>query len=202
MQLVKTVLADDHQIVLDGVKEILKTMPDLQVIGEASDGHALLHLVDHAQPQLVILDVNMPEKDGIQCTKELRRRYPSMKIIILTMYHSHAIIQEVMLAGAHGCVLKSEGSKQLREAINTVLSGKTFFQNIPQKEEPVEASVSEREAEIIKLVVEGMTSHEIAEKLFISEHTVRTHRKNIFRKLNLGSHSDLVRYAMSRGWIS
>jgi DNA-binding NarL/FixJ family response regulator len=198
------ILADDHPIVVDGVKEILKTMDGLMVTGTASNGTDLLQLVRQSPANLVILDVNMPGTDGIQCTRQIKKEFPATKVLILTMYDDRALINEMISAGADGCMLKSKGSADMREAITRVLDGKSYFDSIPnlkdvKADEPL--NLTNREIDIIKLSVKGKSTQEIADMLFISEHTVKTHRKNIFRKLNINAVTQLNQFAVAHGWI-
>ena len=201
---ITVILADDHPVVLDGVKEILKTMGWLNVVGTAGNGTDLLQLIRQTPVQLVILDINMPGSDGIECTKQIKKEFRFIKVLVLTMYNDRALINEMINAGADGCILKSKGSSELREAISRVMDGKSYFDFIPDlKHEPSHDShtLTEREIEVAKMIAKGRSSPEISDALFISDHTVKTHRKNIFRKLNINTSSQLVQYALSRGWV-
>jgi DNA-binding NarL/FixJ family response regulator len=203
-QNVNVILADDHPVVLDGVKEIIKTMGWLNVVGTAGNGKDLLQLVRHTPVGLVILDINMPGSDGIECTKQIKREFRSVKVLVLTMYNDRGLINEMINAGADGCILKSKGSSELREAISRVMDGKSYFDFIPDlKHESLHDShtLTEREIEVAKMIAKGRSSIEISDTLFISEHTVKTHRKNIFKKLDINTSSQLVQFAVSRGWI-
>lgn len=200
---INIILADDHSIVVDGVKEIIKTIPNAAVVGVAYDGEELLALAKKVKAHLIILDVNMPKKDGLQCAKILKQEQPDTKLLFLTMYHDRALINEMIQAGANGCMLKNKGSQELRNAIARVMDNKSFFDFIPDLKEVSMAEpvrLSEREIEIIKLLAHGKGSGEIADTLFISEHTVKTHRKNVMKKLNFHTLGQLVQYAGSRGW--
>jgi len=200
---VNVILADDHPIVLDGVKEILKTMDWITIVGTASNGREVLQLVRQVSAGLVILDVNMPVLDGIQCAKQIKHDFPFIKVLILTMYNERALVNEMINAGADGCVLKSKGSSELREAISRVMDGKSFFDFIPEPKNSIAeeaTALTEREIEIAKLISKGESNAVIAGVLFISEHTVKTHRKNIFRKLNISNSTQLTQFAFSRGW--
>ncbi|MFZ5972770.1 MAG: response regulator [Bacteroidota bacterium] len=201
-QPIRILLADDHPIVVEGVQEILKTIPHTVVVGIAHDGLQLLELVRSQPADLVILDVNMPHHDGLECAYILKLEFPQLKMLFLTMYHDRSLVNQMIEAGAHGCILKSKGSRELREAIARIMEGKSFFDFIPDPAESDQDKVklSSREIEIIRLLVKGTTNGQIAEQLFISEHTVKTHRKNILRKLNIHNISQLSQYARSRGW--
>jgi DNA-binding NarL/FixJ family response regulator len=195
-------IADDHPIVVDGLKEILKARPNLVVKGVAHDGQQLIDLIKSSPVDLVVLDINMPKLNGIQCARWIKENYPSIKIIILTMYPEKTYIDQLLKAGADGCLLKSRGSSDLLEAIDRVTLGKSYFDWITKfKEEqrPKNGNLSDREIEIIKLIIDGKSSSEIAEILFISEETVKTHRKNIFKKLNVHHVTELMTFAINSG---
>ncbi|HYG02617.1 MAG TPA: response regulator transcription factor [Chryseosolibacter sp.] len=200
---ISVVLADDHHIVVEGIREILKNVEGLEVVGVGYNGKELIKIARESKPDLAILDINMPEMDGLQCTRILKQEFPAIKVLILTMYNDRTFINEMINAGADGCVLKATGTGELRDAINRVLNNKSYFDALPQvsavsMQEKVQ--LSDREIEIIKLVVKGKTSGEIADVLFISDHTVKTHRKNIFRKLQINHVSQLTSIAINRGW--
>jgi DNA-binding NarL/FixJ family response regulator len=192
--IIKLCLADDHPIVVEGLKEVLNARDNFEVIGEAFDGREMLSLLKQRRPDVIIMD-------GITCTKHVKQQYPFIKIIILTMYTDRAFVNQLIAAGADGCMLKSRGSKELITAIERVTSNKSYFDTVSDfvshTQEKEEIQLSEREREIVKLVAEGLTSSDIAQKLYIAEHTVRTHRKNIFKKLGINNTSQLTRFAIN-----
>lgn len=193
-------IADDHAIVVDGLKEILRLQPQWDIIGTAANGEELIDLISVRRSDVVILDINMPKVNGIQCTEWIKKNFPLTKVIILTMFPEKTYIDQLINAGADGCLLKSRGSKDLIEAIDRVASGRSYFDTIKDfaatDEHPV-FKLSERELEIIKLIINGNTSAEIADRLFLSEHTVKTHRKNIFRKMGINSIGQLATFAIN-----
>jgi DNA-binding NarL/FixJ family response regulator len=194
-------LADDHAIVVDGLREILKARPYIKILGAASDGLDVQKLMEDRRADIVVMDINMPKMNGIQCTEWIKKTYPKTMVIILTMFPERSYVDQLIAVGADGCLLKSRGSKDLLEAIDRVTSGKAYFDTIRDFAEPNKHPVfnlSDREVEIIRLIVNGMTSAEIAERLFLSEHTVKTHRKNIFKKLNINSISQLTSFAINQ----
>jgi len=198
-------IADDHAIFVEGLTEILKGQSHLKIIGTATDGQELVNLMLERKADLVILDINMPKLNGIQCTEWIKKNSPNTKVVILTMFPEKAYIDQLIKAGADGCLLKSRGSKDLLEAIERVVESKSYFDTITDFINPIEHlayHISEREIEIIRLVVNGLTSAEIADKLFISEHTVKTHRKNIFRKMGINSTGQLATFAINNGLIA
>lgn len=189
---------------MDGLIEILKSNPLLNVSDVAYNGLELISLFENKSADLVILDINMPKMNGIQCTKWIKEHHPGTKVIILTMYPEKTYIENLIRVGADGCLLKSRGSIDLLDAIDRVLLGKSYFDWISDFRSDKEASeikLSERELEIIKLITEGKTSSEIAELLFISEATVKTHRKNIFKKLKIHNTSELLNFVLNNGII-
>jgi DNA-binding NarL/FixJ family response regulator len=193
-------IADDHAIVVDGLKEILRLQPLWHIIGTAANGEELIDLISARRSDVVILDINMPKLNGIQCTEWIKKRFPETKVIILTMFPEKTYIDQLINAGADGCLLKSRGSQDLLDAIERVTSGKSYFDTIRDfvvKDVHPIFNLSERELEIIRLIVNGSTSTEIAAQLFLSEHTVKTHRKNIFRKIGINSISQLATFAIN-----
>lgn len=201
-RIVTLYIADDHPIVVDGLREILKSNQNLIVKDVAHDGEQLLELIKKSKVDLVILDINMPKLNGIQCTRWIKENHSDIKVIILTMYPEKTYIEQLLKAGADGCLLKSRGSSDLLEAINRVIFGKSYFDWITDfktDHEKEELRLSEREMEIVKLIVNSKTSPEIADLLFISEATVKTHRKNIFKKLKIHHATELLTYAMNNG---
>ena len=193
-------IADDHEIVVEGLTEILRSRPQLRIIGTASNGSEVMKLMNNRAANVVIMDINMPVMNGIACTAWIKTNYPRTKVIILTMFPEKSYVDQLIGAGADGCLLKSRGSKDLLQAIERVTDSKSYFDSIydfAKVDLPPVYNLSDREIEIIKLVVSGMTSMEIAEKLFLSEHTVKTHRKNIFRKVGINSVSQLTTFAIN-----
>lgn len=199
-------IADDHPIVVDGLIEILHSRSKWAIKGIAYDGEQLINLIiNNGIADVIILDINMPKMNGIQCTEWIKKRYPLAKVIILTMFPEKTYIDQLVKIGADGCLLKSRGSKDLLDAIERVSSNRSYFDSIKDfvnenKGRP-EYKLSEREIEIIRLIVTGLTSAEIAQQLFLSEHTIKTHRKNIFKKLNLNHVSQLSSFAINNNLL-
>ncbi|WP_420576103.1 response regulator [Ekhidna sp.] len=204
MKKIKIVLADDHQIVIDGLKLVLSSREDFNVIGEAANGLEVLDFLKNNKADVVVLDINMPEMDGIKCAKRIKATYPEVKVIILTMYAQKSFVEEIVKIGIDGCLLKNNTGKELSDAIARVQSGKSYYdqiQNFSKEESKQNYTLSDREIEIIRKLGDGMTSSQIANELYISEHTVKTHRKNILKKLDLHSSSELIQYALNIGII-
>lgn len=206
-------LADDHQMVIDGLKALLAGESEINIVGEALDGRAatekLHQLTEHVD--IIILDINMPGMDGIETTRYLRKNFPQLKILVLSMYNKPFFIQQLIAEGVSGYVLKNTGKDDLLTAIRKLMSGSDYFS--PEVTRTMMSSfktaagesavnLTRREIEILKLLAKGDTSSVISEKLFISTYTVDTHRKNILGKLNLKNTAALVRYAIDNGYAA
>ena len=199
---INVLLADDHAIVIDGLKAVLDDHETIEVCGEAKNGKEVLNLLENGlNVDVAVLDINMPEMDGLTCAKKIKSLFPEVKIIILTMYAQKGFIEEIVKIGVEGCLLKNNTGKELKEAITRVSNGKYYYDMIKtfteDKNEIYQYKLSEREIEILKLLADGLTSSQIAEKLFISEFTVKTHRKNILKKADVHNTSQLIQFALN-----
>lgn len=207
--MISTFLADDHQMFRQGLRTLLASTKDIHVIGEASDGQESLRLIEELQPAVAVLDIAMPGLTGIEVARRLSKLAPKTKNLILTMHADCFYAVEALKANALGFMLKEESFDMLIDAIRAVASGNMFVS--PTLEKPVlkefvglakQSSgssgniLTEREREILQLVVEGLTNQEISKKLCISSSTVDTHRKNIMAKLDIHSIAGLVKYAI------
>jgi len=201
----KILIADDYRMVATGVEAILLTNDSFEIAGVVENGLQVLDFLIKESVDLVVMDINMPEMDGIQCTKQIKESYPHIKVIILTMYNRKRFIGELISVGADGCVLKSNSGLELITAIQRAMDGKTYYDHVNEfidhSEQKNEYQLSDREIEIIVLISENYTSKEISEQLFISEHTVKTHRKNIFRKAKVTNSDELVQLAINQKLI-
>ncbi len=199
MKPIKVVLADDHTIILDGLRVVLSNEENIEVLGAVGNGEEVLEFLEKKKVDLVVLDINMPKMDGISCARILKKQFPWVRIIILTMYPQKSFIDEIVKIGIDGCLLKNNTGKELIAAIKRVMDGSSYFDHLKsftsEQDDIFQFKLTKREIEIIKCVANGLTSTEMAEKLFISEHTVRTHRKNILKKTGLASSSQLIKYA-------
>ncbi len=210
------VLADDHALVRQGLKRILEGTEDLEVVGEANDGLELLQLLTRITPQMVILDIFMPNLRGIEAITEIKATHPGVKILILTMHRDKEYLYLALSAGAKGYLLKEDAPKELFSAIAKVRQDKTYIS--PYFSDKVVDDLVQigkgdakalfetdpltpREREVLKLVAEGKSSKEIAALLFISVFTVNNHRASIMEKLKLKKATDLVKYAIRKGFI-
>jgi two-component system response regulator DegU len=210
MEKIQIILVDDHAIVRDGIKQLLQKEENFLVLGEASNFAELLQLLKSYSPDIILMDISLPDKSGIEITKELSKNHPGIKIVMLSMHVNEEFILNSLDAGADGYLPKNTNKKELVECINTVFSGnqyfnssvsnillKSFIKNKKQeKSEKEDNTLSKREIEILKLYAEGYTNLEIAEKSGISIRTVESHKNHIIQKLNLKSPVDLIKYAI------
>ncbi len=210
----RIVLAEDHALVRAGIKKIVEDFADLQVVGEAGDGPQLLDLLETLNTDLVILDISMPQMSGIEVAREIKRRHPQVKILILTMHKMKEYLDDAIAAGVDGYLLKEDLAKELGSAISKIRQGATYISTLLSEEmtslfvqsrrtmpERLTEPLTPREIEIIKLIAEGKSSREIADLLFLSFRTIQNHRTRIMRKLNLKKNTDLVKYAIQMGLI-
>uniref|UniRef100_UPI00404B55F2 response regulator n=1 Tax=Flavobacterium sp. TaxID=239 RepID=UPI00404B55F2 len=198
--MIKIVLTDDHQALIDGIKLSIVNEPEIQIVGEANDGNQVIEVVKKTNPDVLILDIRMPNCDGFQAAKMIKKNNPKTKIIIFSMFDQLDIIHEMKTIGVEGYLLKNAPLKDLVQAIKVVHDGYTYFDGnlILQAENRFdeEVSFSNREREIIRLIGVGHTSLEISNLLSISKNTVDTHRKNILKKLGNNGKNELIKYAV------
>ncbi|MRG86487.1 response regulator [Salinibacillus xinjiangensis] len=204
--MIKVLLVDDHAVLRDGLKNILEMAEDITVVGEAVSGEQALEQVEMCQPDLILMDINMPSKNGIDATKELKKSYPTLKILILTMYSHDEYFMAAIREGADGYLLKDSPSSQVVEAIRALSKGESVIHPTmtkkllslhQQKEDsPNDNQLTEREKEVLICLVEGLSNKEIGERLYISDKTVKIHVSKIFKKLNVKSRSQVVIYAV------
>jgi len=208
----RIVLAEDHVLVREGIKKIIEAFADLQVVGEAGDGLQLLEILQNLTVNMVILDISMPHLPGLEAAREIKKRYPGIKILILTMHKKKEYLNDAIAAGADGYLLKEDAPKELLKAIERIrqgmiyvsplLSGELVDLYAQSRREALAAAgepLSPREIQIIRMIAEGKSSKEIADALFLSFRTIQNHRAKIMRKLNLKKNTDLVKYAIGRG---
>ncbi len=200
----KILIADDHTMFINGLRLLLSSMPGFEVSGVAADGRqALEHLAEH-DTDIILMDVNMPVLNGYQTTFQVREHYPEVKIIVLSMLADELSVTKLLEAGAHGYLFKNADEDELFEALNTVLEGKTYITReireticLSRKNKMNESlKLSSREIDIARLIMDGLTNSEIADRLFLSVRTVETHRKNILAKLELKNTASLVKFLM------
>lgn len=210
--MVRVLIADDHAIVRAGLRALIASEPSLVLVGEAAGGWEAIDLVEKTRPDILLLDISMPDLDGIAVTKRLKPQHPNLRILILTVHEDEALLREAIRAGASGYVLKRAAEAELLSAIRIVMRGDMYVdpamlrsllleeRDTRSDRQPVEP-LTPREIEVLKLIVQGYTNRQIAEKLCISVRTVEGHRANICGKLGLRSRVELVRYAREHGLI-
>ena len=206
----RIVLADDHVLFRQGLKRMLEEMPNTEVVGEAGDGLDLIHLLDKVTPELVILDISMPNLRGIEAIREIKKIHPEAKILMLTMHQDKEYLYQTISAGADGYFLKKDADSEFFAAIEKIRQGRIYVSpylseglsvDWEQIRRGIRPILSAREVEVLKMIGEGRSNKEIADLLFISVHTVERHRANILEKLNLKGTADLVKYAIQKGYI-
>lgn len=207
-------ILDDHQMLIDGIKALLAHSKKYDVIGEDTDGEQALIKIQEINPQLIITDINMPGMSGVEFTKSVRALSNDIKICALSMHAEKAIISEILQSGANGYVLKNTGKQELLDALDKIMDGQFFISNNisfdllfhensnqTTSNGSANQKLTERESEILKLIAQEFSNLQIANTLFISERTVETHRKNIFRKTNTKSVVGLIKYAFEHQLI-
>ncbi len=211
---IKVILADDHDVVREGIRRIItRKAKDIDIIGEASTGKEVFSIARQRPADLYLLDISMPELNGIETTYRLTRKYPKSKVIILSMHDDKKFVEKALQCGAKGYLLKSHASDEVISAIREVYGGnyylsaqisnfvvKNFIHSTRQKPpKKNQNELSTREKEIVQLITEGFNNREIASRLKISVHTIHAHRNNIMSKLNIHRQADLIRYAYKEG---
>ncbi|NCI46515.1 response regulator transcription factor [Sediminibacterium soli] len=202
----RIILADDHQFMLEGVQSILKDDASLEIVATAHNGHQLMDAVAQERPDLVVLDLNMPGYDGLQCLEKIKQQFPRVKVLVLSNYSQPDLVGTVKKMQADGYLVKNSTAAELRDAISMLLSGETHFPATEELKPVSEDSyffdeflkkyqLTKREVEVIRLVCREMSTKEIAAELFLSELTVNTHRRNILKKLSLKNVAGLVNFA-------
>ncbi|MFY7732698.1 MAG: response regulator [Bacteroidia bacterium] len=206
----KIFIVDDHQIMVDGIKSLLEINNNYEIVGTTTKSKEALNGIINSNANLVITDINMDELSGVELTKKIKAHNFEIKVLALSMYGDKATINEMIEAGVDGYILKNTGLDELTNALKMIEMGNVFFSNqvtlemlksIKEVNSPIEGNefghLTPREIQIIKLIAEEMSNAEIGDKLFISERTVETHRKNIFRKTNIKSIAGLIKYAIT-----
>ncbi len=206
----RVAIADDHRLMLDGIKRALETAPDIKEVGEAMSGEEMLALVPRVRPDVVILDLRMPKGDGLSTLGTLRKDYPDLKVIILSMFEDPEHIDQALHQGAAGYVVKSINPLDLPSTIRQVVEGTVYHPRGRQGEggsgggsgnSGHPGGLTDRELSILRLVAEGLSNLDIASKLYVTEQTVKFHLSNIYRKLGVGNRTEATRYAYRNGLI-
>jgi len=212
---IRVLIAEDHTVVREGIRMILDAQADVEVVGEARDGEEAVRLAKQLHPDVVVMDISMPRKNGVEATQEIKRILPDMQVLILTMHEEESYVFQLLRLGAAGYVLKRAAVTDLVEAVRAAARGEAFLypavarsvvQDYLDRMRTGEGTgrydgLTDREREILVLIAEGLTNSQIADRLFISVKTVQTHRAHIMEKLDLHDRSLLVRYAVRKGLI-
>ncbi|MFD1040419.1 response regulator [Virgibacillus byunsanensis] len=211
--MINVMLVDDHAVLRDGLKNIIELEQDIKVVGEATSGNDALAKIKDLNPDIVIMDINLPNRNGIEVTEILKQKYPGIKICILTMYSHDEYFLASIRIGADGYLLKDSPSEQVVEAIRTIANGESvihpsltkkllsFHQQKNENESEQSSELSEREKDVLMCLLEGLSNKQIAEKLFISDKTVKVHVSKIFKKLNVKSRSQVIIHAVQNQLI-
>lgn len=197
---IKVFIVDDHYMVIEGIRSLLQNEKGIDWAGHATNANSCLAFLQQQQPDVILMDINLPDKSGIDLCKEVKEKYPSVFIIGLSTFNQQSFIQKMMDNGASGYVLKNATQGELMEAIEAVANGKTFLSNeaalsLRSKDKSEIPVITRREKEVLELIAEGLTNNEIAQKLFISPSTVDTHRKNLLIKFDAKNTASLIRLA-------
>jgi DNA-binding NarL/FixJ family response regulator len=214
MSKLRIFLADDHAVVREGLKSLVNAQPDMEVVGEAGDGRTAWRQAQELQPDVVLMDVSMPELNGARATERLKQACPAVKVLALTVHENKVYLRQLLQAGASGYVLKRAASEELIHAIRTVaqgnvyldpaLAGKVvdlFMRHQSSSDAPQFSNLSDRETEVLRQIAWGHSNKEIAAQLDISVKTVETYKARLMEKLDLHSRTDIVRYALHQGWL-
>lgn len=204
--MIRLMLVDDHAVLRDGLRNIISVVEDIEVVGEAVSGDDALLQVEKCKPDMILMDINMPEKNGVEVTGILKKHYPNIKILVLTMHSHEEYFMSAIREGADGYLLKDAPSDQVIEAIRTVARGESVIHpsmtrkllafHQQKQTEQEDNTLTEREKEVLLCLVEGLSNKEIADRLFISDKTVKIHVSKIFKKLNVKSRSQVVIHAV------
>jgi DNA-binding NarL/FixJ family response regulator len=214
MTKIRVLLAEDHQLVREGLKLLVDNQPDMETIGDASDGRAAVRLAEQLRPDVVIMDVSMPGMNGLRATETLTQSCPGTKVLVLTRHTDEGFVHQLLRAGASGYVVKQSAPAELLAAVRAVaaggryldpaIAGKVidgFARSRASMESDAPTDLSERETEVLRHIARGYSNKEVAARLEVSVKTVEAHKANAMRKLEMRGRIDLVRYAVLRGWL-
>ncbi len=216
MPKIKILIADDHAVVREGTRQILAQEPDMDVVAEAADGNEAIRLAGSVKPDVAIIDIAMPVVDGIEATKQIKARYPSVAVLILSAYDDDQFVFSLLEAGAAGYLLKSVRGRELVDAVRQVYAGESVLhpaiaRKVLNRFVPAPGKMlakkspdmlSDREIEVLKLATRGLSNQEIADELYLSLRTVQAHLGHIFNKLQVSSRTEAVVRALKEGWVT
>ena len=204
MKTIKVLIVDDHAVLRAGLRALLNLQPDIEVVAEAADGLEAVEKVKRFRPEVVLMDISLPGRDGLEVTKDLKKTHPWVKVLILTMHEDRRYLHPALKAGASGYVVKRAADTELIDAIRAAYRGDVFLHPSVARivvDEYLEQGLSEREREVLRLIAEGRTYKEMAELLALSVKTIESYRERIKEKLGLNTRAELVRYALEKGLL-
>lgn len=212
--MLQVLLVEDHEIVREGVRLLVESQDDMNVVGEAANGEVAVKIVGELAPDIILMDVSMPELNGLKATKRIKKNHPEIKILALTRHTDDGYIQQLIQAGANGYVLKQSAPNELINAIRAVADGKAYLdpaltekimggylRQSTARQNAAKVHLTDRETEVIRLIAWGYSNKEIAGQIQLSVKTVEAHKANAMRKLGISSRIDIVRYAILQGWM-
>jgi len=213
---IKVLLAEDHVVVREGIRELIQREEDMEIVGEAGDGEEAVQLAEQLEPDIILMDIAMPKLNGIKATQRIKGSHPSISVLVLTAYDNEEFIFALLEAGAAGYLLKNVGSRELLNAIRAVYDGESVLHPViankvfsrlqlgkrKHSEQERGELLTDRELEVLRLGAQGLANKEIATGLFLGERTIQTHWRNIFNKLGVSSRTEAIMYGLRKGWIS
>jgi len=209
--MIRLIIADDHEIVLDGLELVIKNDPNIEIVGRASSGQDVISIVNLQKVDIVVLDINMPGLDGIETTKLLKKSYPHIKILILSMHEEISFIRSIFNAEANGYILKNKGKEELLTAINSIYNGKNYFSEeviesvyatLKSKDVAGEIKLTAKEKQVLTYIGNGYTGPEIADMLNIAKTTFETHKRNLIEKTGVRNSNTLIKFAIENGYCN
>lgn len=207
--MINILLADDHYIVVEGLRSLLESETEINIVGEAKNGKEVIPILEKNKINVAVIDINMPLMNGVELTKYIQKQFPDVKILVLTMHNEIGFIRRIIEAGAHGYILKNKGKEELVKAIKSLNNGndylgdevtKTLFSSIRNNDIYGEIKLTKREKEVLQLIANSFTTPKISEKLCIAACTVETHRRNLIEKTGVKNSKGLVKFAVENGF--
>ncbi|MBN2186981.1 MAG: response regulator transcription factor [Dehalococcoidia bacterium] len=213
---VRVLLAEDHVVVREGIRELIQREEGMEIVGEAGDGEEAVQLAERLKPDIILMDISMPKLNGIEATQRIKGLHPSISVLVLTAYDNEEFILALLEAGAAGYLLKNVRSRELINAIRAVYDGESVLHPViankvfsrlqlgkrKHSEQERGELLTDRELEVLRLGTQGLANKEIATGLFLGERTIQTHWRNIFNKLGVSSRTEAIMYCLRKGWIS
>jgi len=201
----KVLIADDHRLTLQGIRRVLEQVDDIEVVGEAWDGSQVLPMIERTNPDLVLLDIRMPQLDGLACLDRIKKRYPSLKVVAISMYSDQEHIDAALRRGACGYIVKSINPSDLPSTIRQAVEGNFYYVARPEEQDPdaalKEAGLTDKQAQILRAVARGLSNEAIGRELWLSEQTVKFHLHKVYRKLGLANRTEAARWAYEHGLV-